>query len=873
VEYDGSTHLVGIVEIEQCTAQSLTVDGPCSIQNGSYSILDNQFGYLSTISADYATTLSTLQNRLDNHDNDVTTLSSAVSDHSTTLADNAVQLNGHDTLINQHTAAIAAVHVILDVHTEELIDHTAELLTISATLTTHTDAIDINSALLAQKQTQLGVSNRLNVSYVGDGSVVNGELATLAGITQNTTIQSQLNQLSNTLSNLDIDVNTLESLQSIDLTSFATVGDQIIALQTQDGIHTSDISSLQTDVSNAQVGLASATERLNVYDSLTLHARVTTNTDGIATHTTDIGLLQSSTASNSAAITTKQDLIDNTHKLTSSLVSTSVNTTPSTLDVVLQSFSDINDNQSTYIANINSSVTSLQNQIDTNDSELLALQTADAVHDSLITTLQGDISILQSTVSTKQNILDSGNKLSSTLVFDSTQNMQMNDVVSDIYTLLIQKQPVISTLNLLPIDKVDLTGSALQYVDVNSSIATQFTTLTDQISTLTTLQAGDVTSFQTISSNFDSIDDDIAALQSLTTNCTYLSDVTSNIQAQLDGMTTGALPSLSYDSITTTTTITNTCAVNTLTFVDGSIQTSAFDTTKSTQLATTVADVSTMQSQMSTAQSDISANASAISTKQNLLNTSNKLPIDLVDLYGHALANMDFNSSVSTKFTNVDATLTSLAAVNTTQSDNITALYSGKQDVLSVGNKLNPLYIDANGQTMSVTKMGYLSSITSDLQTQFSSKANVSAPTFTGGVTCDTLDLTSSLCVCRILEKLSSTYASFTSNLLTVDYASVNGVLYFNGLSTNTNFKLVLTNVPTTTYRSCTFSLLIDPTSFKAYASTCSINGSDRVMVASGGLANINVSSVTSSGLILQQFTIINTNAYFRVLTNVSSFY
>jgi hypothetical protein len=65
-------------------------------------------------------------------------------------------------------------------------------------------------------------------------------------------------------------------------------------------------------------------------------------------------------------------------------------------------------------------------------------------------------------------------------------------------------------------------------------------------------------------------------------------------------------------------------------------------------------------------------------------------------------------------------------------------------------NKLNPLYIDANGLSLSTTKMGYLSSITSDLQTQLNNLG--------GAATTSTLDDPT---VKRITEKIDAAIVSF----------------------------------------------------------------------------------------------------------------
>jgi hypothetical protein len=326
---------------------------------------------------------------------------------------------------------------------------------------------------------------------------------------------------------------------------------------------------------------------------------------------------------------------------------------------------------------------------------------------------------------------------------------------------------------------------------------------------------------------------------------------------------------MSYDSGTTTTTITNTTQVTTLTFSgDSSQQTTAFTASLKSDLEANTASVATLIS-------DVSANTSAISGKQDTLNgTSNKLPIDYVDISASNIRFADFGSSINSKFTAIDSTLSSQATTNSSVASDLSTLSSGKQDLLSSGNKLNPEYISTSGAgTMTSTKFEYLTSIDADIATKFTGKANVDAPTFTGTVTIPNLAMTGPFICKSIAEKIASTFISFTSNILTADFTN-NSILYWNGLTASTNFKLALTNVPTTSYQTQTFSLIIGVGTYKAFANTCSINGSDITLVAAGGLSNIDLTDLTTSGCLLQQFTVIYLDSgVFKVITNVSSFY
>jgi trimeric autotransporter adhesin len=309
---------------------------------------------------------------------------------------------------------------------------------------------------------------------------------------------------------------------------------------------------------------------------------------------------------------------------------------------------------------------------------------------------------------------------------------------------------------------------------------------------------------------------------------------------------------MSYDSGTTTTTITNTTQVTTLKFSgDSTTQTTAFTGSLKSDLEANTASVATLIS-------DVSANTSAIAGKQSTLNdTSNKLPIDYVDISASNIRFADFGSLINSKFTAIDSTLSSQSTTNSSVASDLSTLSSGKQDLLSSGNKLNPEYIATSGAgTMTSTKFEYLTSIDADIATKFTSKANIDAPTFTGVVTIPNLAMTGPFVCKSIAQKIASTFTSFTSNILTADFTN-NSILYWNGLTASTNFKLALTNVPTTTYQTQTFSLIIGVGTYKAFANTCSINGVDITLVAAGGLANIDLTDLTTSGCLLQQFTVI----------------
>lgn len=116
-------------------------------------------------------------------------------------------------------------------------------------------------------------------------------------------------------------------------------------------------------------------------------------------------------------------------------------------------------------------------------------------------------------------------------------------------------------------------------------------------------------------------------------------------------------------------------------------------------------------------------------------------------------------------------------------------------------------------------------------------------------------------------------YGSVTNtNTITIDFTSC-GVFYVNPGTSTGNFTLVVSNVPTTLWRSVNFSLVIDTSSKKYYVTALQVNGTTVTSstVFNGGSANVAVSSAT---VIVQNFLIVyNGSGVWKCLTTVTSYY
>ena len=533
------------------------------------------------------------------HTSDITYLETLTNQHTSDITD-------LDTLTGQHTTSITNLETRADTIEGDVVD----LETLTSTHTT----------TLTTKQNVLSSSNRLNASYIGDGSISNAEFQTLYGINTGSSIESRLTSLNNTIASLNIDIDTLESLQNIDLTNFSNIGTQITALQNKD-------TQIDTSLNNIITDVTTNTGLLNTHgdDITAINLTLGTNTTNIAQNTTDIGTLQSDVSTAQADILTKQDIIDASNKLASSVVSTNVSETASTLDVILQSLTDINTSQSTTITSINDNITSLTNQIGNNDTEILALQNQDTNHTNAISDLVADVSQNTFDITLKHNVINTSNKLSTAYIQDTNEADTLDNIIVSLNSDIATKHNVIDTNNKLPIANVDLTGSNLVYADYTSSIDAKFTSLDGQISTLTTLQNGDIANFTAIDDNFTAVDTSLNDLYTRTTNFAYLDNVTSDVQNQIDNVVASSLPSMSYDSPTTTTSIANTTSVQTILFPDASQQTTAFTNAIKT-------DVSNNVYQVSENTANIAQNTADILTKQNIIDTDNKLSITTIDL-------------------------------------------------------------------------------------------------------------------------------------------------------------------------------------------------------------------------------------------------
>jgi hypothetical protein len=203
-------------------------------------------------------------------------------------------------------------------------------------------------------------------------------------------------------------------------------------------------------------------------------------------------------------------------------------------------------------------------------------------------------------------------------------------------------------------------------------------------------------------------------------------------------------PSINYDASANTTTISNDLILGTnLRFADNTLQSTALTSEIIDDISQSKAKLSNASSLGSTTTFTGVLSCGDISSQaindicSNIVSIKNNVATNQTDIS----ENKSLIQTMSNQIQSLQAYDSSQTALNTIYSGNIGDLYTTKQNLLSISNKLNPAFLDSLSGEINSTKLLYLSSIASDLQTQLNSitsslnlKANLSGPTFTGTV-------------------------------------------------------------------------------------------------------------------------------------------
>ena len=714
-----------------------------------------------------------------------------ISSHTSKLADHDTSLN---TLKNVQTSNITRLDVLETDNTQN-----------------KTDITSLQTNLLTKHPT-INSSNKLNASYLGNGDVTNAKLSTLNDIDTNQSIQYQINTIKTDIQGLDalqdLDLVNIPALQTLTSQNEARLDNHDVSLNTlqsskQNVITNNDLSI--SHVSGLQADLDSkATLITNNSNSIvTLQTSLTNQNNVDNIHNTQISDLQTQDTVLQTNIDTKQNQITSSNRLQSDLIfDVSLN---ETLDNVLTTLDDnitaldtnkqqkittlnklqsslLNRNDNLSYVDVSSSIqssldtinsnisllqgmdttiiTDIQDNFDAVDVSLNTLQTSLTNNANAISTLQGlqdgDVVSFQNInnsitnlQNTKHPLIDTDNKLNSTLI-NRDDSLQYVDVSSSIQTSLTnlqsnidQKQDIIDTNNKLNSQHLDLSTTNLQYADYGQSINTKMSNLDSQISGLISTDLAQATQNTSFTNSINTLNTNVTSLQNKDTQLdtslnTIISDMAINNGAILSNMS-----SISTNTANITTNASgiatnlakNTQQDATLATIDTSLNTlysSIFsndvdiatlqvkDTQQDTSLNTVFANTATNTSDIASLQSfETAQTATNTSVSNSLISHQSQINSNDTDIANNLASINTINTNI-VALQNQDTThgnqITALQAQDTTLQSNI----DQKQDEITISNRLPSSLVfdvsmndtlddlietlDANIQTLNTTK-------------------------------------------------------------------------------------------------------------------------------------------------------------------------
>lgn len=886
---------------------------------------DSRLNTIEGTLPDINSAITGLQEDMNTNSNSITNLTAVVEDHTTDLSEFGTILTNHDNSIQTLETTVASHETSIQSHESTLNTYGNDIATQSVSISNLQNADITLQSSIDLKQDAITVSNKLGMNVVGNGDVTNNELSVLSGILTDRTIQYQINQMSNAISNLDglqdLDITSinninssittisgrLDSLESADATqstfnsnttdALNTINSAISSIQGIDSLQASSISSLTASVTSLdinkqniiddnapllasyiQTGLDSRLNEDLIAINQNISNLVSGKQDAIVTLSSSLidysssalrfvdissnlqeqltNLENNDTSLGSNISTIQSDLLSTQLDVSAlqtsvTTLQTSVNDIPAIQDELVTLQNNIDTKQNiidvnhtipyTYVSfsgsdlvhvdvtsSLNASLTNLANDIDGVETiisgintEISNLQSADIIHDNAIISINSDITDLRNS---KQPLIDSSHKLSSLLV--TTGSETLSSKLASIDDSIAGKMDLIDSSHKLSSSLVDYSSSALRYVDITSNLQSQLTNITGAISTLQSLQNGDIQTFQDIQSNFDTLDTTVSGKvnksgDTMTGNLVFgadakikydsgtagyvlTSDNQGNLTLQQPSATgSGGYDSISYDAPTTTTTILDTTKLTSLKFSgDSSIQTTAFTSTKDSNLSGALTAISALQtdnttniSNISTLQNNVSSLTSTVGGKQNTIDSSNKLASSNIDYSASPLQYVDsgITQNLSTSLSGLSSSISALQSSDTTQTNNIStlsssvaSLQSGKQDLISSTNKISSLNV-SYGVSSNV------SSTLDSINTSLSGKANLTGATFTGSVTATNFIGT----ISNATNATSATNATNATNIgVTLDTTTnSNHFVPFVGATTGNNPSKVSTGL------------------------------------------------------------------------------
>jgi len=698
-----------------------------------------------SLDADIADLSSQVTANKTSSDSSVSFLTTEINNLSTITTNNK---NTLDNDISNLSATIAFNKTSADSSIATL---TTSLNTLSTTTTNNKASLDAEIATL----TTLVNSNK---------SLTDADIASVSSqVTANktsadssiATLTTSLNTLSTTTTNnkasLDAEITTLTTL----VNSNKTLTDANIA----------DLSSQVTDnKSISDSSIATLTTNLNTLSSLT-NTNKTQLDNEIISLTTLVNnnktLTDDELATLSLEIDTKEPLITLINKLSIDKVDLTGSN--------LENF-DITQPLGAILDGLLNTDTAQLTLINANTANISNLQSADLI-------IQGELNTLSASITNKQNSITAANLLDASLI-NTAGDVLLSEKLVGIDSSIATKQDIIDSDNKLPYSLIDVSGSILE------NLSSDISSITNSISTLQGLQQGDITSFQTINGQIDTINTTLANKQDIISSSnklnvnllgdgsmtdlkfSYLNTITSNVQTQINNLVLsgGGIPSISYDGENLETTIMNKTIVDTLKFGDSTQQTTAFSSAIYQQISTNTSSISTINSTLALKQDKIDTNNKLVSDNVSYDGSNVKLTLDAISSDISTLQATDVTQT--SNILAIQSAQTAQATLNDSVASDISVLQTTKQNVIDTDNKLNSLYVAYN--TTSVkgqldTNTSAISTNSSDISALQTTKQNV----INSGNKLNSLyvDYNGSTSVKAQLDTNTSAIASNTSNI------------------------------------------------------------------------------------------------------------
>jgi hypothetical protein len=685
---------------------------------------------------------------------------------------------------------------------------------------------------------QIGILNS-NIETRALSSYVNTELGKKVNYTDYSNYQSQVAASLLTKTNQTDFTSTTTDLQSqINAKASTTYLNEQLDLKANTTQLTSQVATLQTDINS---------RALNTYvnDQLSLKTNITDFQSGVSNLTGLINEKASSTyVSGALALKADKSYVDSQVgtlegsialksdiSYVDSAIQTLIGAAPTTLDT-LQEISTAIAEDANFSVTIVNSIASKTSKTYV-DGEVASLQTqidARATTSSVATALssKSDLSFVNTQLGLKADIADLTSLSSVVSTLPTTSYVASQITSANNYTDS-------SIIGLASTSYVDTKAQTVKS-EILGGVGPAYDTLLE-LQTALSNNADAVTALTNSVSAKASSSELSAAVSNLQTAINAKASA-SDITTALTGYATESYVSTAISNIPPNTT--DLTGYATTTYVDNAVSNVSVDLTG---YAT--------ETYVSTAVTGLASQtyvANAVATAKN-------------DILGGAGAAYDTLSELNALIQAGDSSVsTSLATQISSKADDSTVVHKTGAETISGVKTFNSNIIVPSINSITSATLAYLDA-TSSVQTQLNAKV--------GAATSNSF--TNSNNFQQISETLL-TYGNIVSNIISVSY--LNGLIYQVTPVNTTNNTLAITNLPTGTNKSYTFTVMFDTSTYKAYINAVSVNGGAGIVPKYiNGSTTVNA----SSNIMVQSISIIfnssSSTVPFRILSSVASFY